>query len=154
MGYALDDLDVKILNYIIENEKLDTIKMASCFKTTQKTIYDRINRLKQNKIIDGVYAKINSQNCGYVLEGMILIKLLDNIKLKKFLSQIQDANITSSFILAGIYDICFIVKFKNPQKLSSFLNKLRDDSNVEFADLMYIEKAERENNIPFPLTKD
>ena len=151
MQHALDELDLKILNYILENEKLDTVKMATGFKTTQKTIYDRIARLKQNKVIEGVYAKINSQNVGFVLEGVILIKLGDNTKVRKFLSSYESANVTMSFALAGIYDALFVVKFQKPYSLSAFLNNLRDDNNVDFADLMYIEESRRENRVPFPL---
>lgn len=154
MPENIDSLDLKILNYLVEHEKLDADKMAGEFKTTQKTIYDRVARLKQRKVIEGLYAKINSQNIGYVLEGVILVKLSNNTKIMSFLSSYESANVTSSFALAGIYDAMFIVKFKKPHALSDFMNKLRDDHSVEYADLLYVEDLRRENPVPFPMTID
>lgn len=147
----LDGMDLKILNYLIEYRKLDAKSMAEKFKTTQKTIYDRIARLKSRKVIEGVFPKLDSRECGYVLEAIVMVKLIDSRKVKEFVKEHEISNVTSSFIIAGIYDVQFIVKFRNPNALSSFLDRLRENDLVEFADLFYIEETRREGLVPFPL---
>ncbi|MCX8158069.1 MAG: winged helix-turn-helix transcriptional regulator [Candidatus Diapherotrites archaeon] len=154
MDYLIDELDVKILNYLLQNEKLDSKKMATLFKTTQKTIYERIKKLKQNGVLLGIYPKISTSSLGYKITALVLVKLVNNNIIKEFLKKYDSANITTSFVLAGIYDLLFIVKFKNPELLSDFVDSLRDDEDVEFADLLYVEKINRESICPEPITLD
>ncbi|MFH1224168.1 MAG: hypothetical protein V1676_00005, partial [Candidatus Diapherotrites archaeon] len=61
---------------------------------------------------------------------------------------------TLSCVLVGTYDVMFLGKFGKAAELTAFVDELRKDENVEYADLFYVPEMRVERPMPFPLSAE
>lgn len=152
---AVDALDVRIANYLLEFEKADVGKMAKKLGTTPQTIYERIKKMKERGVIEGVFTKFSADALGYDIVGVVMVKLVENNSADKFAAKHEKkSNITLSCLLVGTYDVLFMGKFGKATELTAFVDELRKDENVDYADLFYVPGVRVERPMPFPLAAD
>ncbi|MBT6772539.1 Lrp/AsnC family transcriptional regulator, partial [archaeon] len=69
----VEDIDLKILNMISTNARINSVEIASILDVTPKTIINRLKKLEEKEIILGYKPLINIRNVGYY-SNLLLIK--------------------------------------------------------------------------------
>jgi len=152
MRVILDKLDTKILNYLLKNEEFNVAKMAKLFGVSPQTIYIRIKKMKKAGIIKSLFPRIDSSLCGFNIGCVLMIKLKDNRDVNEFIKKLEkERYATIVYGLVGLYDILLVLKHNSRDKLSKFVEKIRKNKKVDYADLLYIEHVALERFAPCPL---
>jgi len=152
MRVLLDELDTKILNYLLKNEEFNAAKMAKLFRVTPQTIYIRIKKMKKAGIIKGLFPRIDPSLCGFNIGSVLMIKLKDNRDVSEFIKKFEKEKYTTIvYGLVGLYDILLVLRYNNRNKLNKFVEKIRKNKKVDYADLFYIEHVALERFAPYPL---
>ena len=145
--------ETELLNYVIKNGTVRYSELAKKFKKTSPAIYAAIKRLKQKKILLGIYPKIDLSKFGYDFTAFILIKVdQKNIPalLKKYGEQ---KDITSIYEVSGEFDLLFIARLKSTKELYTIVEELTKDEKVAGIDTHIAYTTFKEGLNPWPLTE-
>ena len=125
--YNLKETDMQILNEISDNARKSSIEIAKKINLTPKTVIERINNLKKQKIIRGFKPLINARDFGY--EYAIIIIRYHNISSEiefELISYLKEhSNITGVTKTLGEWDIEIKVETKDTQDLRKIEIELR-----------------------------
>lgn len=148
----MDELDLKIVNYLIEKHTTKYNEMAREFGTNSTTIYERIKKLKANGVLLGIYPNIDLSKFGYDFTCFIQL----NIDAKSIPEIVKKYgarhNVVSIFEITGAFDLMFIAKFKSTKELYEMVKELGEHKAVEKIEPMVAYTAHKEGINPFPLT--
>jgi Lrp/AsnC family transcriptional regulator for asnA, asnC and gidA len=130
--YEIDELDTKILTKLQEDGRESFREIANQVDSTAVTVINRVNKMKEKGIIQGYTVDIDYRKIGYpVVAAIELIVPGEHLKdLENIL--FQHPNVTAVYEITGDTDILLIAKFKDRDKLGSFVvGELLDSDKVE-----------------------
>ena len=131
MTQKIDDLDIKILRELRKNARQSFYDIAAKFDVAEGTIYNRVSKLQEMKVIEGYSAKIDFTKLGYdfsviigiSVEGGYLVEIEEDIAKEKNISAVYD--------VTGEYDVLIIGRFRTREELDGFIKKLLSMKHVK-----------------------
>ncbi len=125
----LNKTDLKILNILSENARVNIIEIASQLKITANTIVNRIKNLEKSGIIQAYKPLLHVEKIGYQ-SYKLLIKFQDitEQKEKQLINFVQrNANVIGIIKLVGLWDFEIEVEVESYDKLYQFVMDVRDE---------------------------
>ncbi len=137
--YKLDDKDKIILKLLSRDGRLNTNEIFKQTNIPQTTVYNRIKKLTDNKIIEKFTIKLNKKAIGKGLTAYIFCTVSYRTSQGERLSQLKVANqikalsdVEEVCIVTGETDLIIKVSLKDVDELNNFVvKKLRDIEGVE-----------------------
>ncbi len=155
MKKKLDKIDIEILTYLDRDSRQPVKQIADAMKKKISTIYHRISRLNDQKIITGYYVSLNPEYLN--IEKMNAVRIF----LKKTLIPKFNEKFLSSFgqfLCTENPDIAFLASEQNGESLlticvhpdesseTKFIKKIKDNpyvNSIEIFPLSKIMKGDR-----------
>jgi DNA-binding Lrp family transcriptional regulator len=152
MAEKISLIDLKILNYMLENDSQNLNKIAKDLEIPAVTVYGRIRYLKQNGIIKRIVPELDLDKLGLPVFGLIEIEVenhgyIDELE-KKYG---KSSNIVWSFKIIGNYDWLLAGYFENPAEFEQLVNSLIKDPLVKNAHGNVVSHRIRFMQAPHPL---
>ncbi|PTD94158.1 AsnC family transcriptional regulator [archaeon SCG-AAA382B04] len=125
----LDKTDKKILKQLQKDARKSYSDIAEAVDVAEGTVYNRIEKLKEEKILKGFVADIDYSKLGYDIIAIIGVTSKGG-KLPGLEQKIaKNGNVTSVYDVTGDYDAMVVAKFKERDHLNQFVKELlsRDD---------------------------
>ena len=131
MEYHLDDIDKKILGYLVENTRKPFTEIAKQMDVSAGTIHVRVKKMEDAGIIKGSsliidYGKLDYHFTAYV--GILLTKSNHTESVLDELAKIP--NIIESSVISGKYNIFVKIKAKNTADAKNIIYKIDDIQDV------------------------
>ncbi len=127
----IDDKDIKILKHLLSDGRQSARQLSHRLGTSTATMISRINKLEENKIIQGYSARLDHELLGYDITAIIEIKTTKGKMLEIENKIAKQDNVIAVYDITGDADTIVIAKFKDRKSLSSFVKKLLEIPNVE-----------------------
>lgn len=123
-NYQIDKVDIEILSILMEDASIPYTEVAKKVVVSPGTIHVRMNKLKENEVVEGSTLLINTNKLGLdvtVFIGVFLEKgsvYNDVIKKLEYIPEVIEAHYTT-----GQYSMFLKVVCKNTQHLRDVLNE-------------------------------
>ncbi len=127
----MDDKDVQILTHLLTDARQSARQLANRLGSSTATMISRINKLEENKIIQGYSARLDHELLGYDITAIIEIKTTKGKMLEIENEIAKQDNVIAVYDITGDSDTIVIAKFKDRKAMSSFVKKLCAVPNVE-----------------------
>lgn len=142
-----DKHDEKILNELIENNKIPLRKLSKKLNVSFVTVMNRIKKLEKEGVIEKYASKINYEKLGYGTHVIIEIKISKG-KLFELEKRIASSdNVYSVYDTTGEYDATIIAKFKSTRAMDNFLKKIQTFDFVEKTNTKLVLNTIKEDQI-------
>jgi DNA-binding Lrp family transcriptional regulator len=128
---ALDAVDLRIVNALLEDCRLSYSKVAAKVGVSVGTAYNRIKVLEAKGLVKGYSVFVDSVKLGFSLTAVIFVQAEGG-----HLSAVEK-EIASSDCVVGVYDVTgefdavVIAKFRDRSGLSAFVKHLAAGSHVK-----------------------
>jgi len=122
----LDELDIKILNYLQQHGRMKRNELAEKIGLSIPAISERMNKLEESGIIENYYAKLNRKKLGYDLMAFIMVVMESSKYYDKLITNLEkmDEIIECHSVLGeGSHMLKAIVK--NTEELEKLLGKIQ-----------------------------
>jgi Lrp/AsnC family transcriptional regulator for asnA, asnC and gidA len=141
---ALDELDLKIIEYLIEDGRTPYTQIAEELGITESTVRKRVSRMREDDIIK-IRAITDPAKLGYTTEAIVGVQL-DTKDLPRSLVVLKAfEEITHINVCAGIYDLVIEIRVKSNEDLFAFLTeKLRKTPGIAKTDTLLVLKTAKD----------
>jgi Lrp/AsnC family leucine-responsive transcriptional regulator len=85
----LDSLDIKMLNILQQNARTKRNQLAEAVELSIPSVSERLNKLEENKIIEGYYAKLNRKVFGFDIMAFILVVMDSSRHYKTLITHVE-----------------------------------------------------------------
>lgn len=131
MNYQLDEIDKKILDFLVGNTRMPFTEIAKQMDVSAGTIHVRVKKMEDAGIIQGSsliidYSKLNYHFTAFI--GILLTKSNRTQEVLKELTQIP--NVIEASVISGKYNIFCKVKAKNTDDAKQIIYKIDDIQDV------------------------
>jgi len=120
----IDSTDLKIMQFLAENARVPLINIAQELKLDSMTIYHRIKKLENKKIIQGYKVDLDFTRLGREFYSVkINLSKISQIKeIKNYILMLPEVTATTEAI--GSYDIEFDLEVENSERYFRIINDL------------------------------
>ncbi|ADX68420.1 MULTISPECIES: Lrp/AsnC family transcriptional regulator [Weeksella] len=106
MNYIIDEIDKKILMYLIDNTRIPFTEIAKKMNVSAGTIHVRVKKLEDAGIIKGSTLVINYEKMGYRFVAYVGILLTKTNKTQHVIDELYKIpNVTVVHVVSGKYNI-------------------------------------------------
>lgn len=131
MKYSLDEIDKKILDFLVSNTRMPFTEIAKQMDVSAGTIHVRVKKMEDAGIIKGSslsidYAKLDYHFTAYI--GILLSKSNRTQEVLKELSEIP--NVIEASVISGKYNIFCKVRAKNTDDAKQIIYQIDDIQDV------------------------
>jgi Lrp/AsnC family transcriptional regulator, regulator for asnA, asnC and gidA len=127
----IDEIDLRILQELSDDGRQSFRDLAEKLKVSEGTVYNRVNKLRERKIIKNFIADIDYAKLGYDLTAIIGIRAKGG-KLQEIEKKIAgEKNITSVYDVTGEYDAIVVAKLPDRDALNKLVKKITALEDVE-----------------------
>jgi len=124
MSSTIDDLDIKIIGILQENSRESYRDIATKLKVAEGTVYNRVNKLKEEGVIKRFMVDVDFSKVGYELTVLVGI-IVEGGHLPEIEKRIsRDGNVSAVYDVTGDYDAIVVAKFKTRDDLDKFVKGL------------------------------
>lgn len=125
----VDEVDMKIIDRLSENPRMQIIELAKKLKIPQSTAVTKIKTLYRRGVIKNVVPVIDSSMIGYTRFGVDIS--FNNLKKRKAIFDYLcvSKHIVSVFEYVGSYDLGFECYFRNAIELEKFIETIRNETD-------------------------
>ena len=122
--YEIDSLDRKILSRLVEDSRTPFLELARDLKVSGGTIHGRVNKLREQGIVEGSQMMLNYQKLGYGLSAFIGVK----VRLTREVSYVKDklaefSEITEIYYTTGNFSLMVKAVVKDMAHFHMFLSE-------------------------------
>lgn len=120
----MDQIDIKILDFLQEDAMLTAKEMASKLSLTSTPIYERIKKLENKGIIKGYVALLDAEKVNRSLTVFLNITIKEHGKEKReeFINEINKLeDVVDLYHTSGTYDFLAKVRFSTVKEYKDFL---------------------------------
>ena len=124
----IDNLDLKILDLISENARINSVEISNKFKKSPNTIISRIKNLKKLGIIQGFKPYLHLENTNYSsYKALIKFQNITETKEKEIINSLkQNINIIGIIKLIGQWDFEIEFEVESKEKMLKLTREFRD----------------------------
>ena len=122
----VDKLDIEILRLLQHDGRLPASHIAEQLNISIPTVTERIKKLQDTEIIDGIHASINPQKLGLDVSALITVISESSLQYKDFTEIAEKTpEIVQCFSTTGRGSHTLLVITKNSQSLEELLRKIQ-----------------------------
>ena len=122
----VDKVDIEILRLLQHDGRLPASHIAEQLNISIPTVTERIKKLQDTKIIDGIHASINPQKLGLDVSALITVISESSLQYKDFTEIAEKTpEIVQCFSTTGRGSHTLLVITKNSQSLEELLRKIQ-----------------------------
>ncbi|HDJ94870.1 MAG TPA: Lrp/AsnC family transcriptional regulator [Acidilobales archaeon] len=121
---ALDELDKKIINALIENPRITYRKLAKSLGVSVGTVYNRVKKLMSRGIIRDFTVQVDFSKVGYDVTALILVKVDGKHIIDVEREVARYPNVCAVYDVTGEFDVIVVAKFRNIGELNKFIKNL------------------------------
>ncbi|KPU62642.1 AsnC family transcriptional regulator [Thermococcus sp. EP1] len=127
----VDELDRKIISILQKDARLSYREIAKKLGIAVGTVYNRLKKLEEEKVILGFTPKLDYSKLGYDLTTIIGVRAQGKriIEIEREIS--KDPHVACVYDVTGEYDIIVIAKFRGREDMNKFVKKLLRIDGVE-----------------------
>ena len=120
----LDSIDIQILKSLSEDARKSSREIAKELGIATGTVYNRIKRLTDEKIIKGYVTMLDASKVGFELSALILLQVDGKflIEVEKNLATLDD--VYSVYDITGDYDVAVVARFRDRASLNKFIKSV------------------------------
>jgi len=120
----LDNLDIQILKALSEDARKSSREIAKELGVATGTIYSRIKKLTDEKVIKGYVPILDASKVGFELTALILLQVDGKflVDVEKNLAALD--NVYSVYDITGDYDVAVIARFRDRASLNRFIKSV------------------------------
>lgn len=127
----IDDLDTKILRELQWDSRQSYKDIARKLDIAEGTVYNRVNKMREQGIIKGFMVSIDYSKLGYDLTALMGI-ITEGGSLSEIECEIsKEPNVTAVYDVTGEYDAIIVAKFRGREELNNLVKKLLAMPNVK-----------------------
>ncbi|MEG0931926.1 Lrp/AsnC family transcriptional regulator, partial [Algoriella sp.] len=105
MNYIIDDVDKKILMYLIDNTRMPFTEIAKKMNVSAGTIHVRVKKLEEAGIIKGTTLITDYDKMGYQFVAYVGLLLTKTNKTQKVIDELYKIpNVTVVHVVSGKYN--------------------------------------------------
>lgn len=123
----IDNKDTEILKILENNARIPSREIATMLDIDEKTVNERINRLKKNGIIRRFKTSINWRKAGKrPVTAIIQVKVVPQERAgfaRTCIELSKDSRIKDIFVATGEYDLIILVEAENIDEISKFVTE-------------------------------
>lgn len=122
----VDKVDIEILRLLQHDGRLPASHIAEQLNISIPTVTERIKKLQDTEIIDGIHASINPQKLGLDVSALITVISESSLQYKDFTEIAEKTHeIVQCFSTTGRGSHTLLVITKNSQSLEELLRKIQ-----------------------------
>ncbi|NJE26996.1 Lrp/AsnC family transcriptional regulator [Thermococcus sp. MV5] len=127
----VDELDRKIISILQKDARLSYREIAKKLGIAVGTVYNRLKKLEEEKVILGFSPKLDYSKLGYDLTTIIGVRAQGKriIEIEREIA--KDPHVACVYDVTGEYDIIVIAKFRGREDMNKFVKKLLRIDGVE-----------------------
>ncbi|MHA6696168.1 AsnC family transcriptional regulator [Chryseobacterium sp. A301] len=131
MNYQLDEVDKKILDFLVENTRMPFTEIAKQMDVSAGTIHVRVKKMEDAGIILGSSLTINYAKLDYHFTAFIGILLNKSNRTQDVLKQLSlIPNVVEASVISGKYNIFCKLKARNTQDAKRIIYQIDDIQDV------------------------
>lgn len=131
MNYQLDEIDKKILDFLVENTRMPFTEIAKNMDVSAGTIHVRVKKMEDAGIILGSSLIIDYSKLDYFFTAYIGILLTKSNRTQEVLKELSlIPNVVEASVISGKYNIFCKVKCKNTQDAKRIIYQIDDIQDV------------------------
>ncbi len=128
---STDELDRKILKFLIWDARLSYREIARQAKLSTTTVIERLKKLKANGVITGYSVNLDAKKVGYEISAIIEL-VAPKLIIRKAMEEITELpNVYGVYQTTGDVDAIIIAKFKGIDELQKFLGDLYNKLEIQ-----------------------
>ena len=140
MNYIIDDVDKKILMYLIDNTRMPFTEIAKKMNVSAGTIHVRVKKLEEAGIIKGTTLITDYDKMGYQFVAYVGLLLTKTNKTQKVIDELYKIpNVTVVHVVSGKYNIFCKIRARDTSDAKEVIYKidqiddvLRTESMISF----------------------
>lgn len=131
MAEALDRLDLKVLDKMLNNARQSLRSIAKELGVPTSTVHERVRKLVRLGVIRRFTAELNPRALGLDLTALVLISVegAHITEVEKTLSSYD--NVVAVYDITGDFDVALIAKFRSIDELNAFIKGVLKMSHVK-----------------------
>ena len=122
----MDNKDAKIMQELKQNSRSSVRDIARKTGLRPSTVHNRIQQLKDDKVIEKFTVKLNNKAVGENFIVFMQVKAAKDIPSASF----SNKHIKEVFGITGDYDLLLKLKFKDIEEFNDFIIKFRKDNQL------------------------
>lgn len=127
----LDDLDIKLLRILQKNGRAKRNSLAEEVNLSLPSVSERLNKLEDNGIIEGYFAKLNKNKFGYDITAFIFVTMDSSKHYKNLITNVEKIpEILECHSVLGEGSHILKVIVKNTESLEKMLGKIQSWAGV------------------------
>ena len=131
MNYIIDDVDKKILMYLIDNTRMPFTEIAKQMDVSAGTIHVRVKKMEDAGIILGSSLNIDYGKLDYHFTAFIGILLTKSNRTQDVLKELSlIPNVVEASVISGKYNIFCKMKAKNTEDAKRIIYQIDDIQDV------------------------
>ncbi|MEN2435973.1 winged helix-turn-helix transcriptional regulator [Weeksellaceae bacterium A-14] len=131
MNYQLDEIDKKILDFLVENTRMPFTEIAKQMDVSAGTIHVRVKKMEDAGIIQGSSLIIDYGKLDYHFAAFIGILLTKSNRTQDVLKELSTIpNVVEASVISGKYNIFCKIKAKNTEDAKRIIYQIDDIHDV------------------------
>ncbi len=131
MNYQLDEIDKKILDFLVENTRTPFTEIAKQMDVSAGTIHVRVKKMEDAGIILGSSLIIDYTKLDYNFTAYIGVLLTKSNRTQDVLAELSKIpNVIEASVTSGKYNIFCKVKARNTEDAKQIIYKIDDIQDV------------------------
>lgn len=131
MNYQLDEIDKKILDFLVENTRMPFTEIAKQMDVSAGTIHVRVKKMEDAGIILGSSLNIDYGKLDYHFTAFIGILLTKSNRTQEVLKELATIpNVVEASVISGKYNIFCKVRAKNTEDAKRIIYQIDDIQDV------------------------
>lgn len=127
----IDDVDLSIIKELTKDSRQSFRDIAEKLSVSEGTVYNRVNKLREQKIIKSFMVDIDYAQLGYDLTAVVGIRAKGG-RLQEIERKIaNEKNVSAVYDVTGEYDALIVAKFTDREELNKLVKKLTSMEDVE-----------------------
>jgi len=127
----LDVLDIKVLKILQKNGRVKRSRLADEINLSLPSVSERLNKLEENGIIEGYFAKLNKITFGYDITAFIFVTMDSSKHYKNLIANVEKIpEILECHSVLGEGSHILKVIAKNTESLEKMLGKIQSWAGV------------------------
>jgi len=142
----IDDLDLKIIKELQKDGRASFRDIAEKINVSEGTVYNRVNKLQESKVIKKFIPEIDYSKLGYDITVMVGI-ITEGGKLPEIERKITESpNVNAVYDVTGDYDALIVAQFKTRETLNEFVKNLLMVDGVKRTNTMLVLNTMKEEH--------
>ncbi|RLG89018.1 MAG: AsnC family transcriptional regulator [Thermoprotei archaeon] len=137
-SYAIDELDIKILNALLRNSRISYRRLARELSIGESTVYSRINKLINLGILKGFTVIVDYERAGLGVEAFVEVKVKPK-DLSDVINQLREAKgVIAIYEVSGEYPLLLRIAAKSNEELVRIIDELGNLESILDINIKYV----------------